>query len=96
MGLAKNAMAIFCLTIYLTCISIERWEFPMKKLTTLFLTLVLSLSLLTSAFGAPVRPPEEPTPTPVVTVQPGDPEKPGELPAQPQDDLPDPQPVVLD
>ena len=65
----------------------------MKKLTTLLMTLVLSLSLLTAAFGAHVQPPKGPDPTPVVTVQPGDPEKPGEPPTQPQDDLPPLKPV---
>ena len=68
----------------------------MKKMTTLLLTLVLSLSLLTSAFAASTQPPEELAPTPVVTLQPGDPDKPGELPARPQDDPPNPQPVIPD
>lgn len=71
----------------------ERWEIPMKKLVSLFLASLLSLSLLTSAFAAPVEPPEEPDPTPIVTIQPIDPEEPEEPPVIRPRKTPDPEPV---
>lgn len=61
----------------------------MKKLVSLLLAGILSLSLLTSALAASPKEPE-PDPTPVVTIQPVDPDKPGEPPAEPQDKLPEP------
>lgn len=61
----------------------------MKKLTSLFLSALLSLSLF--AFGpfAPI-PPQEPDPIPVETIRPGEP------PVEPQDDLPDPVEIPWD
>ncbi len=58
----------------------------MKKLTSLFLASLLSLSLF--AF-CPMTPPpsREPDPIPVETIQPNKPDQP---PAGPQDELPDP------
>lgn len=77
----------------------SKGEFSMKKkLTTLSLTLLLALTLFTA--GAPVQAKEPlPDPTPVVTIQPGDPDKPEEPPAEPMGDpgdngcLPDPKPI---
>ena len=64
---------------------------PMKKLLSYLLTAALSLSLLTTALAAPQPPKDpEPAPTPIVTIQPVDPDKPGEPPAEPQDKLPEP------
>lgn len=64
----------------------------MKKLVSLFLASLLSLSLFTVGPNASALP-KEPDLTPAVTVQPSGPSKPGELPAEPQDDLPPPIPV---
>lgn len=61
-----------------------------KKLTALSLALLLSLSLLTVGQGARANEPKpDPDPIPVVTIQPGDPEKPGEPPAETQGNPPD-------
>lgn len=69
-----------------------------KKLTALSLALLLSLSLLTVGQGARANEPEpDPDPIPVVTIQPGDPEKPEEPPAESMggsnDCLPKPGPI---
>lgn len=65
----------------------------MKKLVSLFLASLLSLSLF--AFG-PVTPmpPQEPDPIPVVTVQPEEP--PITPQGLPNGDMPDPKPVGYD
>ena len=81
---------------YAVTIQTERWEIPMKKLVSLFLASLLSLSLLTSAFAAPAEPPEEPDPTPIVTIQPIDPEEPEDPPVVRPCDTPDPEPVEYD
>lgn len=66
----------------------------MKKLVSLFLASLLSLFLLTSALAAPVKPPKEPDPKPIVTLQPIDLEEPGIEPqGKPNDNMPDPKPV---
>lgn len=61
----------------------------MKKLASLFLAVLLSLSLF--AFS-PITPPPswEPDPIPAETIQPGEP------PAEPQDELPDPVVIPWD
>ena len=69
-----------------------------KKLTALSLALLLSLSLLTVGQGARANEPD-PDPIPVVTIQPGDPEKPEEPPADTQGDPSDgnkPNPVPVE
>lgn len=66
-----------------------------KKLTALSLALLLSLSLLSVGQGVRADEPKpDPDPTPVVTIQPIDPEGPGEPPIEPQsEELPKPGPV---
>lgn len=64
----------------------------MKKVVSLFLASLLSLSLFAFAPVTPT-PPQGPDPDPVVTIQPGEPDKPGQLPAEPQDDPPPPKPI---
>lgn len=69
-----------------------------KKLLALSLALLLSLSVIPSGLSARAQ---EPDPTPIVTLQPVDPDKPGEPPAEPQGDpneppggkTPEPDPI---
>ena len=69
----------------------------MKKLVSFSLALLLSLSFFTAGASAAKKPQEpEPTPTPEITLQPLDPERPEEPGIMPQDDPPDPGPLVLD
>lgn len=88
---SQGGMVFHAALLYAISIKTERWEIPMKKLTALFLTIVLSLSLLTAGASAAKKPQEpEPTPTPEITLQPLDPNRPGEPGIEPQDDLPNP------
>jgi len=68
-------------------ISKKKGGIPMKKLVSLALALTLSLNLLAFVPVAPIEP-QDPDPTPVITLMPTEPEKPGQPPAEPQDDLP--------
>lgn len=53
-----------------------------KKLLSLSMALILSLSVVSSGLSARAQEPD-PDPTPIVTLQPVDPNKPGEPPAEP-------------
>lgn len=61
----------------------------MKKVVSLFLASLLSLSLFAFTPVTPT-PPQGPDPDPVVTILP---DQPGQLPAEPQDDPPPPKPI---
>lgn len=74
----------------------ERMVKMMKKFVSFSLALLLSLSLFTAGASAAKKPQEPvPTPTPEITLQPLDPEGPEEPGIMPQDDPPEPRPVVL-
>lgn len=68
-----------------------------KKLTSLFLALLLVLSLISTALAAPLPTDPEPEITPIVTLQPGEPEEPG-IDPQFDGDLPNfpPPPPILE
>ena len=68
----------------------------MKRFFSFSLAFLLTLSLFATGATAAVKPKDpEPTPTPEITIQPLDPERPGQSPAELQDDPPNPRPIVL-